>query len=307
MDRLKNIVVGVDFSDFSKVALRQAVRMAGRNQAKLHLLHVVQDSVVGDLQDALPGDTQNLAQEVRGAAMERLDQMVAEIGPETEGIEVATDVVVGTPLIEILRRVRDTSADLLILGVKGSTARGMGVGTLATKCVRRAAAKVMLVHPDHGEQFKSVIACVDFSESSERVLEQAVRICSRDRAKLNLIHAYYPPWKVLHYMAPTSQASPDYQKAYQRLLTDRLNALMKPFEAEATDLEVECHLVECSEAVEGIVEFQKESGANLVVLGTRGRTGLRSLLLGTTAEKILQETKCSILAVKPAGFTYDPD
>ena len=54
----------------------------------------------------------------------------------------------------------------------------------------------------------------------------------------------------------------------------------------------------------GIVEYASKVQADLIVLGTRGRTNLRDLLLGSTAEKALEESKCSILAVKPEGFTH---
>jgi nucleotide-binding universal stress UspA family protein len=53
---------------------------------------------------------------------------------------------------------------------------------------------------------------------------------------------------------------------------------------------------------EAILEHVTETHADMVVLGTRGKTGLRELLIGTTAEKIVQHAPCSILAVKPDGL-----
>jgi nucleotide-binding universal stress UspA family protein len=50
---------------------------------------------------------------------------------------------------------------------------------------------------------------------------------------------------------------------------------------------------------EAILDHVNEVHADLVVLGTRGKSGLRELLIGTTAEKIIQHAPCSILAVKP--------
>jgi len=49
----------------------------------------------------------------------------------------------------------------------------------------------------------------------------------------------------------------------------------------------------------GITEFARQVGADLVVLGTRGRTNLRDLLLGSTAERVVRDAPCSILTVKP--------
>jgi len=46
---------------------------------------------------------------------------------------------------------------------------------------------------------------------------------------------------------------------------------------------------------------------NIVVVGTRGRTGMRAILLGTVAERIVRESPCSVLAVKPDDFAYEID
>ena len=58
---------------------------------------------------------------------------------------------------------------------------------------------------------------------------------------------------------------------------------------------------------EAIIDHVNEVHATLVVLGTRGKTGLREMLIGTTAEKIVQNAPCSILAIKPDGFLAAAD
>jgi hypothetical protein len=52
------------------------------------------------------------------------------------------------------------------------------------------------------------------------------------------------------------------------------------------------------------VQYAQGVGADLIVLGTRGRTNLRDLLLGSTAEKVLRDSVCSVLAVHPEGFSH---
>ena len=54
-------------------------------------------------------------------------------------------------------------------------------------------------------------------------------------------------------------------------------------------------------------QYVEESSADLVVVGTRGRTGMRAILLGTVAERIVRESPCSVLAVKPDDFKYEID
>lgn len=303
MDSLKNIVVGVDFSCFSRCALKQASRIAGWNQAKMHALHVVDTSMVNHLKEfwgckrALIG-SQDAVEKIRNAAQTQLEQAVAQV----EDVSLDAEAITGTPFLELLRRVRDHSADLLVLGSNGSSDPTKGAGVLATKCVRKAATKVLLVRADHAEPFKNVVACVDFSESSHRVIEQAIRVAQQDGASLHLLHVCSPPWKKANYVPKPSTED---QQQHSDSLNERLQETLQPFEREMRELRIATNVVENARESDGIVQFIGDSAADLVVVGTRGRTGMRAILLGTVAERIVRESPCSVLAVKPDGFKYD--
>ncbi len=305
MNCLKNIVVGVDFSYFSKCALKQAARIAGWNQAKMHVLHVVDTSMVNHLKEfwgsgrALLG-SQDAVEKIRDSAQVQLEETVGKV----EAASLHIDANTGTPFIELLRRVRDNSADLLVLGSNGSSDPSKGAGVLATKCVRKAATKVLLVRADHAEPFKNVVACIDFSESSHRVIEQAIRVAQQDEASLHLLHVFSTPWKRANYVPKPSSED---QQQFSDSRIERMQLALEPFESETHALQVETSVVENARESDGIVQFIGDSGADLVVVGTRGCTGLRAVLLGTVAERIVRESPCSVLAVKPDDFAYDID
>ena len=80
---------------------------------------------------------------------------------------------------------------------------------------------------------------------------------------------------------------------------NELGAFAEPLAAEQPGVKISTSVVERINIREAIVDHVKERHADLVVLGTRGRTGLREMLIGTTAEKIVANAPCSILAVKP--------
>jgi len=305
MDCLKNIVVGVDFSSFSRCALMQAARIAGWNQANMHALHIVDTSMVNHLKEfwnckrALIG-SQDAVEKIRASALTQLEELVGE----HKEVSAHVDAMTGTPFLEILRRVRDTLADLLVLGSNGLSDPSKGAGVLATKCVRKASTKVLLVRADHAGPFKKVVACVDFSESSHRVIEQAIRVAQQDGASLHLLHVFAAPWKEADYVP---RPSPESQQQHSESLRERLHIAFEPFESETHALKVETNLVENSRESDGIVQFVEESAADLVVVGTRGRTGMRAILLGTVAERVVRESPCSVLAVKPDDFRYAID
>ncbi len=302
MDRLKNIVAGVDFSKCSQAALAQAARLAQENKARLHVLHVIEDLVVEDLEQALQRPAEDIQKSVHDAALRRLERLIVKA--RLPKCPLIREVVFGNPFAEILHRVQAVSADLLVLGARGYSSFREGAGTLATQCVRKAAAKVLLVREGQAGKFKKIVAGVDFSDTSRLVIEQAVRLAKKEKARLCLLHVFFPPWQALHYRMPTPEASPDFMEQYRESLEARLEQFFKPFQSQASGLKVEYRLAESSSAAGGVNDFIARYGADLVVVGTRGRTGLAVLLLGTTAERVIRESTVAVLAIKPAGFKF---
>jgi len=319
MDRLQNIVIGVDFSEYSKVALEQAKRIARWNQSDLHFIHVVDKMVVGDLQKAVGSSLEKITQDVARTTRERINELFAEDPLErrkdmpqsgTEGpserrtcdvrrIELKPDVIVGDPFEEILNRVRKVKGDLLMLGSNGASSPIRGLGALATACVRKAECRVMIIRETHAKPFTLVTACIDFSRSSAPVVEQAIRVARQDHARLHLVHVFQPPWDRLHYRSPTTASSPDFQRQYKDNLSAELGQFIHKHQGDIKGLDVESHIIESQKPADGIIEYVQNTGADLVVVGTRGRTGVKRLLLGTQAEKIVHHTPVSVLVIKP--------
>lgn len=307
MNRLKCVLVGVDFSPNSVTALAQAARMAKWNGAKLHVLHVVDALVVSDVAGAISRSPDELAREVDRHSRALLESTVrkAEIPSE-----VAFHVAVGVPIQEFVRKVRELSADLLVLGVRGASETGHGTGRLAHRCVRKAPTKVLLVREGRRSAFRTVVACVDFSDNARRAVEQAVRVAVQDRSELHLLHVYEGPWRRLKYSGfriASDTESPKFQAQYVEALRAELECAFAPHRADCEGLDVHLDLVEASDYSRGILAHTQEIGADLVVLGTRGRANLQYVLLGSTAERVVAETHCSVLAIKPADFTVSAD
>jgi nucleotide-binding universal stress UspA family protein len=291
-----SIVVGVDFTRCSAAAVAQATRIAGRSRASLQAAHVIDTLVAADLEEALGRADADVRAGLVRDAHEAWPGFTAGI-PGASRLELVVEI--DSPVVAILRRVRERAADMLVLGMHGTSGPDHGAGTLATACLRKAEASVLVVRDEQVGAFSSVMACVDFSATSRNALEHAVRIAVQDGAALHVLHVFAAPWHRLHYRAPTPQASPDYQKQYRDGLQRRLRAFAEPWRAELTRLETQYELFDYPGHGAGITEVVKRIGSDLVVLGTRGRTNLRDLLLGSTAERVARDAPCSILAVPP--------
>jgi universal stress protein E len=295
MDKLQSIVVGVDFTACSGVALRQAIRIAQWNRATVRAVHVIDTLVATELEEALsPFQKDVRAQLVTDAqrAWGRFTQTV----PGSESVPL--DVLIDHRTTGILARARAAQADLLVLGAFGENP-DVGVGTVATACVRSAASPVLLVRENQPGAFKTVVACVDFSPTSLHAVAKAARIAAQDGAALHILHVYTAPWNALHYRSPTPEADPNFRHQYTDGLRRRLEGFCEPLKHELTYLKPAIELFEYTRHGAGIVQYAQDAHADLVVLGTRGRTNIRDLLLGSTAERVLRQCTCSLLAIRP--------
>jgi len=290
MEHLKSILCAVDLSDCSRCALAQASRIAQRDGAALTVLHVIEPRVMEDLEEMMP-EGSNVRQGALDGARKRLEAFVAGVVPP----KTKLDVVVGEPLDTIIEKAREASAGLISMGAFGVTGAGRGAGSLALKMARKSPIAVLLVDGRHAADFRSALVGIDFSEQSERALFAALHLARLERCPLHAVHVFAPP--PLHYQAPTPQASPTYQRQFQAALKERLEALVAKGKKQVGDVEVTCELFEHTSHGQGLIDYAAQKQIDVVVLGTLGRSNLKTLFLGSTAERVVRETPCSVLAV----------
>lgn len=291
---LESIVVGVDFSACSATALARAAHIGSWSGASVHAVRVLDKLVVEEFRSASPENPPGV-EDMKQWAREQWNQFA----PDVQGKDrIPLEVVIGNPYEEIRKKTEEHQADLLVIGATGAASapgRG-GAGTVAVACIRKVNTQVLLTRENSSNPYQNIVACVDFSEQSGRALDIAGEIATRNKARLQVLHVFQAPWHKLHYMAPTSEAHPDFEQQYMDSLHGRLNAFVSRIK-ERTDIEPEQHLLEYPSHGEGIIQHARDTGAELVVLGTHGRRNLRDLLLGSTAERVVRGAECSILTI----------
>jgi len=301
MKKLHHIIAAVDFTPHCRSALREASRRASLDGAVLTAVHVMDEFLVHELKKALATDQAA----IRADWQERLNKFVSESG--VSGGAANLEVRIGHPFTELVEASRAHKADLLVMGAKGSKNEPHRVGAIAAKCVRKAPVDVLVVREDAMGPFQKIIACVDFSENSAKAVQCALHFAQQDGASLDCLHVYQSALAMsLDYggFAPSLPAviDPELVENWRK----DLNAFLAPLIREP-GVAVSSLIKERVNIREAILDHVTETSAGLVVLGTRGKTGLRELLIGTTAEKIVQNTPCSILAVKPDDFVTAAD
>ena len=252
MNQIKSILVGVDFSECSRCALEQAVRLARWNNAGLRIIHAMTPPSLNSTDETVQQTLDRMRGRMREAAIARLADWAGEAGAPAGH---SREVINGVPLDVLLTESRSKDADLLVLGVTGDSLLTNGAGTLATKCLRKAGTKVMLVNATHAQPFRRIVACVDFSETSREVVAQAWRVAGRDRAEVHLLHVFQPEWNTWTSLAELPAVS-DFERAYRAILEGNL----RQFAAGPTEAHQVVSVFPGKTHGHGIAEYLPECG-----------------------------------------------
>ena len=142
-------------------------------------------------------------------------------------------------------------------------------------------------------KFNTILVAVDFSENSDAAAAAAHELAKQYGATLHVVHAFE---LVTPLVSPYQVAIPDlYLVESRNAARTRLEEVVAKVGSEGVT--VKSHLMEAP-AAQAIARIAEEVGADLVVMGTRGTTGLKHLVLGSVAERTLRLAPCSVLTVK---------
>jgi len=300
MSAPSSILVGIDYSTPCTNALREAARISNAQNLPLICFHILDEDVLFEFKEQDVYDENGILE----YAYKKLDSFIRDVVGTAH--EIQAFVKIGHPFSEILSLIKEHHAEILVLGSRGfGTQEVHRVGTLASRCVRKAPVEVLLVRKNQNSPFTAIACCIDFSDNSLRAAHRAAEIAKQDGATLRLVHIYRPPIYPDTEIGWLGPAYPMIQEPGMQTNSEtRLEKLGYELGLEY-DIQDISTVVRLSTNVSGgLQKALTEANADLVVLGTRGRTGLKTLLLGTTAESLIHNTPCSTLAVKPEGFSY---
>ncbi len=292
MNQLKNILAGIDFSACSRSALDQAVRLANRNQARLHVLHAIEYLTVSDAAWASHIPQEKLEADAVSQATHTLQQWLRTSGAADDAPAL---VDIGSPIDCVLRRAREIKADLLVLGVNGSSMIPLGAGTLATQCLRKAPTKVLLVHERHSRPFRRIVAGVDFSAASCAAVVQALRVATLDCCEVHFVHVFTGSWGRYALVPDAWEVDEATAAQYRQALETRLREFVGPNAPPQGRFRV----LQATSHGHGLAEHARQIQADVLVLGATGRSNLGYVLLGSTVERLLRELPCSVLVARP--------
>jgi nucleotide-binding universal stress UspA family protein len=212
----------------------------------------------------------------------------------------------GHPATEILRAARQRKVDLIVLGARGTEERGFLVGSTAQKVKALADTNVLVVRrgrPPEGHPFRALLA-VDGSAESTCAVESFARLMHADRAAVRLVHVVDLPatvWDLYGPDEPLDVASLPgaVRKQVDCALAGALDVLQAHRIAATTE-------VRRGPAAAEILSAAMACDAHLTVVGSRGVSAIRGLLLGSAAQRVIRHGTCSVLIGRPSVTTRPP-
>lgn len=272
---MKSILVPTDFSEQANYALDFAYSIAKKSGGQIKLLNVVEAphgtsfNAMGEVVAPDSTDTVFFVHLMNGIK-ERLHELSADT--KYKDVTISADVEVGNAFEHISRAIADHEVDLVVMGTQGASGmQEVLVGSNTEKVVRRAKCPVLTVKsPVEAASIKNIVLATNMKVNHEQLVREFKRLQQLFDATIHVVSINTPA---------DFETDRFYKKEMKRLV-DKYNLQNYTFNVYNDKVEDD-----------GIIYFAEEINADMIALGTHGRTGLSHLLSGSIAEDIVNHSR----------------
>lgn len=315
MKRFRNILYVIEPSAAQDQGLARAASLTENNQAALTLIDVIPEEML-DL--SLVPDAPSAADFRAAVIAERRAWIESLIVSHADRIDYHIEVLTGIRFLEVIRAVLRDAYDLVIKTAEAPDWSRLLFGSDDMHLMRKCPCPVWLMKPEEKHNFQCIVAAVDVdihrAVSEQQLLNDCIvdiasSLALSDFAQLHLVHAWDAPeagFAGLWTDNPISAERQIIEGEYSRHKNSMERLTHRLRERIGTDtydyLSPQVHLPRGSarKQLPLLVEALK---ADMVVMRTLARTGIPGFIIGNTAEAVLYQLQCSVLALKPPGFT----
>ncbi len=286
---IKNILICTDGSEFSRGAVREGLGLVKKTGAKVTAVSVLDfnpelQALAPDLIEKMETEIRNHLDEIREKAKE-------------ESIELAAFTVLSaTPYAEIVKEAEKIGADLIVMGRRGKTGlKKLLIGSVTKRVIGQAPCSVLVVPRDAKLHCRNIFCATDGSVYGDAAAAEAVMIAKRCGAQLTFI-------SVVHAETASAFDIVHSQMRHDLIAENELRVAESGLKSarEFADKENVRYegLILAGKPYDVIVSSAREKSADLIVMGSHGRTGLDKLLMGSVAERVVGSAECAVLVVK---------
>jgi nucleotide-binding universal stress UspA family protein len=296
------ILLATDGSKEAELAGRAAVELAARTGSELHMVHVF--GIMpwypvypegADLDETKPEDPlaeEDLQRTSERRARELLDTEVEKIG-SLGGTVAQAHLGEGGPAQEIVGLAEEISAGLIVVGSKGlGGIRRALMGNVSDSVVRHAHCPVLVVRGQAVAFPAKILLATDGSEEGRLAATTAADVAARTDSELHVVHV----GEVRPVYHPERHGYParyeELREEARRLLEGQVDEI-----GSTGGTVAKAHL-RMGRPEEEIILLGEETGANLIVMGSRGLGGIRRTLMGSVSDSVVRHAHCPVLVVR---------
>jgi nucleotide-binding universal stress UspA family protein len=278
---LKRLLVATDLSARAELAVGRAAMLARQFGAEVALLHVVDDDQPAPLVAAATANTEEL---LRAAA------------PDLDGLATEVLVRAGVPFEVVVQTAAERAVDLVVMGAhRKRILRDVLVGTTIERVMRTGRHPVLMANRPPAEPYRTAVLASDLSDASATAVRTAAALGFLGASEISVAHAFMPLAKDMMVYAGVERERVAEHVAHAG--ADARDGLVAFLQGCCPELLEHSLLVEEGDPVQVIRHAVERSAAELAIIGTRGHTGAKRVLLGSVADEALRTLECDILAV----------
>lgn len=291
MAKLQRLLLARDFSSGSDPALRLALTLARTHDGEVHTLFA-------DVLDPNPFDPPETPatplDRIRMRLRQRSEETIQTAGYDPDDVRMKHEVIRdAAPGPAVLRYAEDNAIDCIVMGTHGRRGvRKALLGSVATEVVRLAPCPVLTVRPTHdvtADGITHLLVPVDFSPASADAARYADGLAQALDASVTLLHAV-ETFSVPDVYGITSDAF------IPRDLDATVEEALQEMADEMTS-EVTTTVMRGNPAAM-VEDYAKAHAVDLIVMPTRGQSGVQRFLMGSVAEKVISRAPCPVLSAK---------
>jgi Universal stress protein UspA and related nucleotide-binding proteins len=286
-------LVPVDFTDITNPLLRTAKRLALKHSAKIILLHAVSPVIYLPYPESFgisPIDLSKLS-ELEGKNIELAKQRLSALCEFLSPVSVDVLVDVGDPAEVILSK--EDLADLIILGShrKGLIEKIL-IGSTSEKVVRYSHKPVLVIKGKEAENFKNVCVAHDLSKYAQKAFEFFLNLIpAEEGSRLTILH--------IEETVEIPMVDVITEKISKQIVQEKTKYFESLIEkAQSRGWTAELIIEKHSSVSSGIVQFLKQKEYDLLVMGSRGLSGFKRVILGSTSSDVVKKVEIPVLIHK---------
>lgn len=285
----KKVLLASDGSEFSEGAVREAVSLAKRHESTLHVVSVVEANreYMAYAPDAL--------EKVERKTRWHLDTVRKRAKYEGISCETRTHLS-DDPGLCIVNDAVELGSDVIVIGRRGmSGLRQLMIGSVMAQVVGTAPCNVLVVPRQGKSTFSTIIAAIDGSRHSALAAAHALNIAVCNQASLTIVSVVPSDADNLHNIS--------YADEHRTLIADQQMLAAEQNVRKVKEMAVKrgvpaSGLIFSGSPYEAILQSASDRAADLIVLGSHGKTALAKVVIGSVAERVVMLASCSVLVAR---------